>query len=61
MSGCAKSSRNFITGIDDFGFPIQVNFNKQGPTANTVSGGCCSLFIRACLIFFVVFKCYGIS
>ena len=45
-----------VKDIDMFGFPIQLNFDKQGSTFNTLPGGCLSLLINLILLGYSILK-----
>ena len=46
----------WIKGNDDFGHQIQLNFNRNGGTVNTVCGGILSFLIRWGLRVFLLIK-----
>ena len=49
-----KSNLNsFFKGHDMFGHTVHINFNKQGDTHNTTTGGFFSLFIKLAMTIYV--------
>ena len=46
----------FLKGQDLFGFPIEINFDKNGSSFNTGLGGIFSILIKATLIFYTFQK-----
>ena len=53
-----KQFVKFIKDFDIFGHPVELNFNKNGPTHKTMIGGCVSLvyyIVTVCLVLFIVF------
>lgn len=42
-----KNAKGFLKGCDAFGHAVQLNFNRQGTSVNTVVGGLVSLLIYA--------------
>ena len=53
-----KEFINFVRKQDMFGFPITLNFNNKGDTFNTFIGGFVSVFIKALLLGFLLYKGY---
>ena len=45
-----------IKNNDYFGHPVQLNYQKQGATHNTLFGGCVSIVIKFVMIVMVSFK-----
>ena len=52
MSTCRK----YFKGLDDYGHLVQINFNRNGETVNTIIGGLISFLIRWGLRFFLLLK-----
>ena len=50
--GCLPPILKYVKDYDRFGHPVQLNFNKNGPTHNTLLGGIGSIFYY--LIVFIV-------
>ena len=48
----------YITSLDLFGSPIQVNYNKRGPAFKTLSGGSVSVLIKCFMLYVVVQRSY---
>ena len=61
MASFVTGLSNFIIENDGFGFPVNLNFNRSGPTANTMVGGCFSILLNSFLLFFFVLKIYGLT
>ena len=61
MASCRKGTREYIVNADDFGYPIMLNFNRQGSSANTVIGGIFTTIIKSALLFFLALKIYGLT
>ena len=49
----SNNFNNFIKNRDYFGKPIQIHFDKSGPTHNTIVGGLVSILINIFLGIFV--------
>ena len=45
MKSTCKTAKNTFRDIDQFGHPIQLNFNKKGNTHNTLVGASVTLFV----------------
>lgn len=52
--GKLKDAGKVISDQDMFGHTINLNFDKQGDTQNTIIGGCFSLFIRIAMTGYVL-------
>lgn len=46
----------FLKNRDIFGQPVELNFNRKGPTANTALGGCVSLLVKFMIFAYFVIK-----
>ena len=50
------SCRKYVKSLDQYGHHVQVNFNQNGETVNTLIGGFISFLVRWGLRFFLLLK-----
>ena len=49
-----RSCGRVIKDMDVFGHPVILNFNKNGPTHNTLLGGCCTILFYIIIVMLVL-------
>lgn len=54
---CSGSCGSWVRAQDFFGYHINLNFDRNGDTHNTIIGGTFSIFIRCFIAWYVAIKC----
>ena len=55
-----KLTKDYITDLDMFGYPITLNFNKNGNEYKTIIGGTMSLLIKLTIFLYFGLNLYGL-
>lgn len=46
----------FIRGLDSFGYPVILNFDKNGGSRGTILGACISVLLKIILLAIIAMK-----
>ena len=46
--------KKYVRSWDEFGHPIELNFNKDGSRYNTVYGGCNTILLKVSMLLFAI-------